>query len=180
QIAKAAALDPNEPLLQWLRAADNLGKRELGEAERHVREMLRAEPSSDLAHGLLAQCFVFDGRPAEAITEIEYAMRLNPHFPDLYLHLLGHAQFLLRQWGPAEDTLRHRIRRNPTTDASRVLLISLLGHVGRVDEARTEWAELLRQHPNFVPTERRKGWMYSHRDDEDFVWEGLRRAGVAD
>jgi tetratricopeptide (TPR) repeat protein len=179
-MAKAAALDPNEPFLHYLRATDHLSRREIAEAERHVRELLKVEPSSDLAHGLLAQCFVLEGRAAEAVPEIEYAMRLNPHFPDLYLHILGHAQLLLRDWPAAEDTLRRRIRRNPTTDASRLLLTSLLGHLGRVEEAHAEWAELLRQHPDFVLAERRKGWMYSSRKDEEFVWDGLRRAGVAD
>jgi hypothetical protein len=61
-----------------------------------------------------------------------------------------------------------------------VLLSSLLGHLGRVDAARAEWTELLRQHPDFVLAERRKGWMYSSREDEEFVWDGLRRAGLAD
>src|SRR5882724_5051074 len=95
------------------------------------------------------------------VPEIEYAMRLNPHFPDLYLRVLGHALFLERDYDAAEDAFRRRIRRNPATDASRMLLASLLGHRGRTDEARVEWAELLRSHPGFVLAERRKGWFDS-------------------
>ena len=107
-------------------------------------------------------------------------MRLNPHSPDLYLHVLGHALFLERDYDAAEDAFRRRIRRNPATDASRMLLASLLGHRGRADEARAEWAELLRHHPGYVLAERRIGWFYSKPADEEFVVEGLRRAGLGE
>ncbi len=178
--AKAAALDPDEPTIHWARAAELISRRESAEAVREVREWLRVEPSSDLAHGMLAQSLLYDEKAAEAVREIEYAMRLNPHFPDLYLHVLGHALLLERDFDSAEDAFRRRIRRNPATDASRMLLVCLLGHRGRVDEARAEWAELLRHHPGFVLAERRKGWFYSNQADEEFVMEGLRRAGLAE
>jgi len=178
--AKAIALDPDEPTIHWARAADSISRRQAAEAVREVRAWLRVEPSSDLAHGMLAQCLLYDEKAAEAVPEIEYAMRLNPHFPDLYLHVLGHALFLEREYDAAEDAFRRRIRRNPATDASRMLLASLLGHRGRADEARAEWTELLRHHPGFVLAERRKGWFYSKPADEEFVMEGLRRAGLGE
>ena len=179
-VAKAVALDPDEPMIHWARAADLISRRQNAEAVREVRDWLRVEPSSDLAHGMLAQSLLYADAPAEAVREIEYAMRLNPRFPDLYLHVLGHALLLTRDFDAAEDALRRRIRRNPATDASRVLLVSILGHRGRVDEARTEWAELLRHHPGYVLAERRKNWVYSNPTDEEFVVEGLRLAGLAD
>jgi adenylate cyclase len=178
--AKAVALDPDEPMIHWALAADSISRRQNAEAVREVRAWLRVEPSSDLAHGMLAQSLLYDDAPAEAVSEIEYAMRLNPHFPDLYLHVLGHALLLMREYDRAEDAFRRRIRRNPGTDASRVLLACLLGHRGRADEARAEWAELRRHHPSFVLAERRKGWFYSNPADEEFVVEGLRRAGLAE
>ena len=178
--AKAIALDPDEPTIHWARAADCLSRREAAEAVREVRAWLRVEPSSDLAHGMLAQCLLYDEQAPEAIREIQYALRLNPHFPDLYLHVLGHALFLERDYDAAEDAFRRRIRRNPATDASRMLLASLLGHRGRADEARAEWAELLRHHPGYVLAERRIGWFYSKPADEEFVVEGLRRAGLGE
>jgi len=178
--AKAVALDPDEPTIHWARAADYISRRQSAEAVREVRAWLRVEPSSDLAHGMLAQSLLYDEAPAEAVSEIEYAMRLNPSFPDLYLHVLGHALLLTRDYDAAEDALRRRIRRNPATDASRMILASVLGHRGRADEARAEWAELLRHHPGFVLAERRKGWFYSNLADEEFVVEGLRRAGLAE
>jgi len=177
---KAASLDPDEPTIHWLRALDGLSQRRHAEAEREASELLRVEPSSDFAHSLLAQILVHAGRPAEAVPHLEQAMRLDPHFPDLYLHVLGHAYLLLRDWPRAEDALRRRIRRNPTTDSSRLLLASLLGHQDRPDEARAEWAELMRHHPSFVLADRRKGWFYKDPADEEFVVEGLRKAGVAD
>jgi TolB-like protein/Tfp pilus assembly protein PilF len=176
--ARAQELDPHEPMIYWVRATDFLSKRQADAAAAEVRKMLRAEPSSDLGHALLAQCLLYDGHAPEAVPEIEYAMRLNPRFPDLYLHVLGHAQLLNRQWDAAEDAFRRRIRRNPATDSSRMLLAALLGHRGRVEEARDEWDELKRHHPKFVVEERRKGWFYRFPADEEFVIDGLAKAGL--
>ena len=119
--AKAVALDPDEPMIHWARAADFISRRQNAEAVREVRAWLRVEPSSDLAHGMLAQSLLYADAPAEAVREIEYAMRLNPSFPDLYLHVLGHALLLTRDYDAAEDAFRRRIRRNPATDASRLI-----------------------------------------------------------
>ena len=175
---KAQELDPDEPMIHWVRATDHLSRREPDKAVAEIRKMLRIEPSSDLGHAMLAQGLLYDGHAAEAVPEIEYAMRLNPRFPDLYLHVLGHAQLLNRNWDAAEDAFRRRIRRNPATDSSRLLLAALLGHRGRVEEARDEWDELKRHHPKFAVEERRKGWFYRFPADEEFVIDGLAEAGL--
>jgi adenylate cyclase len=49
----------------------------------------------------------------------------------------------------AAQQLVDRIARNPSTDASRMLLASCYGYLGRAEEARTVWAELLKVNPDF-------------------------------
>lgn len=44
------------------------------------------------------------GDPAEALGQIEIAMRLNPHCPALYLVFLGQALFMLERH---DDAFRH-------------------------------------------------------------------------
>jgi adenylate cyclase len=43
----------------------------------------------------------------------------------------------------AADRLLDHIARNPDTDVSRMLLAACYGHLGRTDDARAVWAELL-------------------------------------
>ena len=50
-----------------------MSRREAAEAVREVRAWLRVEPSSDLAHGMLAQCLLYDEQAPEAIREIQIA-----------------------------------------------------------------------------------------------------------
>ena len=149
-------------------ALDHLSQRRHAEAEREARELLRIEPSSDLGYSLLAQIVLHDGRPAEAVRHIERSMQLNPRFPDLCLHVLGHAYLLLRDWTRAEDALRSRIRRNAKTNLQCILLASVLGHQDRLDDARAEWEELRLQHPSFILADRRKAWFYRDPADETF------------
>ena len=48
-------------------------------------------------------------------------------------------------------SFRERIRLAPETDLSRGLLVSALGHLGEIDEARRIWAELVRRYgPSLV------------------------------
>ena len=179
---KAVALDPDEPTIHWLLALDHLSQRRHAEAEREARELLRIEPSSDLGYSLLAQIVLHDGRPAEAVRHIERSMQLNPRFPDLCLHVLGHAYLLLRDWTRAEDALRSRIRRNAKTGScSRILLVFRArpsGPTGR--RARRMGGAQASASVLFILADRRKAWFYRDPADETFVLEGLRKAGVAD
>jgi adenylate cyclase len=62
-------------------------------------------------------------------------MRLDPHYPDIVLHFLAQANFSLEKYEIAAQQLLDRIARNPSTDASRMLLASCYGHLGRAEDA---------------------------------------------
>jgi adenylate cyclase len=57
---------------------------------------------------------------------------------------MAQANFSLGKYEIAAQQLRDRIARNPQTDASRMLLASWYGHLGRAEDARALWAELLK------------------------------------
>jgi tetratricopeptide (TPR) repeat protein len=65
------------------------------------------------------------------------------------LHFLAQANFSLGAYDTAARLLLERIARNPGTDASRMLLASCYGHLGRAEDARITWAELLKVNPDF-------------------------------
>jgi cytochrome c-type biogenesis protein CcmH/NrfG len=74
--------------------------------------------------------------------------------------------------------LKERLTRNPATDVSRALLASSYGHLGRFDEARAAWQEVLQVNPNYSLEYRRKVLPYKNPEDFELVVDGLRKAGL--
>ena len=61
--------------------------------------------------------------------------------------MLGMAYLLAGKYETAAAVLRERVLLVPETDFSRALLVSALGHLGEVDEARRIWQELKEINP---------------------------------
>jgi adenylate cyclase len=57
-----------------------------------------------------------------------------------------------------------------------MLLASCYGHLGRVEEARTTWAELLKVNPDFSLTQRARVLPYKQASDFQRIAEGLAKA----
>ena len=74
--------------------------------------------------------------------------------------------------------LRERITRDPGTDASRMLLASCYGHLGRFAEAREEWAALLKVNPGFQLAQRARVLPYKDPAEFQRIVEGLAQAGL--
>ena len=61
----------------------------------------------------------------------------------------GFAHLMLGNYETAAAHFRERVRLSPQTDLSRALLASALGHLGRVEEARQIWRELMNINPAY-------------------------------
>jgi adenylate cyclase len=105
-------------------------------------------------------------------------MRLDPHYPDIVLHFLAQANFSLEKYEIAAQQLLDRIARNPSTDASRMLLASCYGHLGRAEDAKAIWTELLKVNPDFSLTQRSRVLPYKNANDFQRILEGLVNAGL--
>jgi adenylate cyclase len=100
---------------------------------------------------------------AEALEPIATAMRLDPHYAPIVLHFLAQANFSLGAYDTAARLLLERIARNPGADASRMLLASCYGHLGRAEDARVTWAELLKVNPDFSLSQRARAAVQGSR-----------------
>jgi len=187
----AQALDEAE---KWARRAIELSDREpsshlaLGSVLLYRRDhegalaefgrMIAIEPNFAQGHSATGLALMYAGRPAEAIKGIATAMRLDPHYAPIVLHFLAQANFSLEKYETAAQLLVDRIARNPATDASRMLLASCYGHLGRLEAARMTWAELLKVNPEFSVTQRARVLPYKNPDDFARIVEGLAKAGL--
>ena len=147
-----------------------------------VREAERAivlNPNFAEAHVSLGEALYYSGRSEEALELFSRGMVLNPYFPDVVLHFRALASFQLGRYEEAVDLLKQRLARNHATDVSRALLAAAYGHLGRFDESRAAWQEMLRVNPEYSLEYRRKVLPYKNPADFELVVEGLRKAGIA-
>ncbi len=97
----------------------------------------------------LACSYAVSDRPAEAIPLLQRAIRLSPIYPTWYLNILGFANFRAGQHDDAEAALKLALQREPANARCRMLLAWVHHSRGRIDEARREAQEILRQDPTF-------------------------------
>jgi adenylate cyclase len=140
--------------------------------------MIALDPNFAQGHTATGQALMYAGRAAEALDPIAMAMRLDPHYAPMVLHILAQANFSLGQYETAAQQLVERIARNPGTDASRMLLASCYGHLGRVEDARAAWTDLLKVNPSFSLTQRARVLPFKNAGDFQRIAEGLAKAGL--
>jgi adenylate cyclase len=173
---QALEKDPDEPLARCVSAmVASLGK-DLDRAKSEIDLALSLNPNLALAHNLRGSNRIYSGQPLEAIPEIELAMRLDPALSPQFLHFLGMAYLLTGKYETAATLLRQRIVLVPSTDFSRALLASALGHLGEIEEARRVWGELREINPNYAFAEHVGRQPFSRKEDVERIADGLRKA----
>jgi DNA-binding winged helix-turn-helix (wHTH) protein len=159
---------PNQSLMEARRLADKAIELEPNDAGAHVwaalvsnflkdfprtdSELEQAEalnPDHPSVLGLRGSLLLYGGKPLDAIPYFERAMRLEPAATIHGLHMLGLAYLYAERYETAAALFRERILQAPGTDMSRGYLTSALGYLGRLEEARQVWAELMAINPRF-------------------------------
>ena len=177
-VERAIEKDPNDPYGRYV-AGVIVGY--LGDRPRAAREFAKAlEISPNYAPAINASGVVeiFNGNPEKAIPLIERAMRLDPAATQQYLHFLGIAYFVLGKFEAAAAQFRERILLVPETDFSRSFYASALGHLGRTEEAREVWRELMTVNPRYDLEQHLTNLLFVRREDSDLIREGLAKAGL--
>ena len=177
---RAQYLDEADPQGYWAMAVVCMWRGDLDRASAEIERAIQLEPNLAVAHAIRGNISGYAGRPAEAVENLQTAMRLDPQYPDLYLHILGHSHLLAGNYEAAAEHLTRRIRRYPETDSSRMLLASCYGHLSQVDAAKNVWQELKLAHPDFTLAEKGKVLPYKNPADWQRILDGLEKAGLLD
>ena len=175
---RAVELNDQEPVSHMALGAVLLWRRDYEGALAESRRMMALDPNFAQGYAASGLGLTYAGRAAEALEPIAMAMRLDPHYPDMLLHFLAQANFSLGKYEIAAQQLLERIARNPGTDASRMFLASCYGHLGRAEEARAAWAELLKVNPDFSVMQRARVLPYKDPGDFQRIVDGLTKAGL--
>lgn len=160
----------------------------IAEAERAVA----LDPNDADSYVALAGALSLAGQPSEALTFIERAMRLNPHFPAYYLYELGLAHFGVGHLEKAAESLERATSLNPDDRWSLRLLLSIYGLLGRSEDAARTYDAIVddtkhgskNEYLSYLDplTIRASAFWHPFKDPADAkrFAEGLRRAGVSD
>jgi TolB-like protein/Flp pilus assembly protein TadD len=153
-------------------------KREHDAAMQEGRRAIDLEPNYSHAYLLLGHALHYAGRSDDSLEQYEAAMRLDPCYPDLYLHFLAQSYYSLGRYQDAIEALEERITRNPDTDISHVLLAACCGQLGMTEKAKVSWSQALTINPDYSLEYKRRLLPYKDPAEfEDFA-EGLRKAGL--
>ena len=175
---RAVALDDFHPPAHSAMGSTSLWIRQYDRAIAAYEKALTLDPNSAFDHTALGGVYHYTGRSEEAIDWINRGMRLDPHYHNINLYFLARAHFQLGRYETAIELLKRRLIRKPDSDISRVLLAACHGHLGRVEEAKAEWAQALQVNPEYSLAHRRQVLPYKDPADFEKMVDGLRKAGL--
>ena len=176
--AKAVELDPNEPMAHFAVSLPAGFLQETQRAVDAIEKTLALNPNYAPAFNSRGIFAIYAGRPQDAIADIERAKQLDPSFNQHYMHFLGLAHFMLGNLETAEMMFRERIFLFPATDASRAMLASVLGHLGRAEEAKQVWTDLMRVNPRYSFKQHMARLPFEDPSGVEKITEGLAKADL--
>ena len=182
QIAgKAIALDDRDAMSHVVRGRIKLLQCRHEDAIAELESAIELNPNlADAYHGL-GFALTVSGRPEDAVTQFDRAIRLSPYDPRIssFHEMRGWALLVVGRYEEAADSARMSVRR-PNADLwAHATLCAALGHLGHLDEARAARDKLLERKPDFSLGFVRRYVYYNKVPAHlDVYLDGLRKAGL--
>jgi TolB-like protein/Tfp pilus assembly protein PilF len=153
--------------------------RESDEALLAAQRAIDLNPSNAHAHEILGVALTLVGRAIEGIASQERAVLLSPRDPrhGVWMWTMGLSYLTARKYKEAVLCSERAIQRHPENPDARLVLVSSLGHLGWVKEARAA----LDAYRRLVPTKLEQPnlvWQYKDDADNDHFQDGLRRVHI--
>jgi len=175
---RAIEVDPNDPIgciiMSYSSSLMGEHDRAVGFAER----AMAVAPGDFLATAAVGVPLVWAGQPARAIEFFEKAKRLSPKYPPWIDWMEGVAELVAGRPEDALPTLQKGVDRAPDSFLARGRLAAGHAALNRLDDAKTESAELLKIRPDMTATKLAK--MHPFKDEARKIWlrDLLLKAGL--
>jgi adenylate cyclase len=183
-VNKALAVKPDDALAIYHRGyvLKRLQK-DLNQALAAFERAIVIDPNLAVAHNYVGQIKVFLGRSNEAAAHTLKAIQLSPRDPQLPLwyYQLAVTYIHEQRYDEAVEWARRGVNVNPNVRYTYRVLVAALALSGRVDEAKTVGAEMLRRYPKETVSAflKREPWPDPrYRAGQNREITGMRLAGI--
>jgi adenylate cyclase len=150
-VQKALALDDSLPAAyQLLSQVDVFKGRHYERGITDAEQAISLDPNSAAGYYWLAQDLDFAGKPEEAIEALNKAMRLDPRNRDYYLDDVAWSYSLMGRYAEAVPLFKRNLARYPNSMGGHWGLAVVYVELGRLNEAQTEAAEVMRLSPQLT------------------------------
>jgi adenylate cyclase len=177
---RSVELDPNNPFAQL---ALNLAARVTGQTQEMIAAATRAvdlNPSYSRAYAELAIALAEGGRSEQALEYIERGMRLSPRDPMMwwFFRSASLVHFADGRYDEAVEWGRRLVQATPRLASSWRILAASLAQLGRLDEARSAFEQVLQLQPQYSLAGTRTALAAADPDYLKRYIDGLRKAGL--
>jgi len=171
--------DPDLPYVHYMAGLNKFWKGDLEGSVASIERALALNPNFAMAIGMRGLDKIYGGDPLDGIPDLKLALRLEPIMGHQYRHFIGTAYLLAEEFENAVASFKERIQASPTTDLSRGLLISALGHLGRNEEARNVRRDLQEINPDYSFSEHIGRLPFKNSEDRELIRMGYAKAGLS-
>jgi len=183
RIYLAEAMQDPTPLAHWV-ASDMLrAGRQYQEAITEAARAIALDANDPIGYYAMANTLIYAGNPVDGAEFIKKALRLDPHYPPVYLYVLGKARFFMERYDEAAATMEEINRYYPGHTWTFFYLAAIYGHLGREREAKSALKMFNERMANTgnrftLSLQWIDNWPFKEGRDIERLREGLRIAGV--
>ena len=180
---KALALDARDPVAHFAGGRVHIFNHAYDSGIAEMETALGLNPNSDRAYYCLGLALLYAGKPDEGIPHLESALRLNPRSPILWAYhdMLGRAFFNMGNYEEAAVCFKKAVRQPNASFLPFAHSAATLGHMGRIEEARSMLAEAKKRRPQLsADTVESTIGVYGQYSGMDEIINGLRIAGLSE
>src|SRR5260221_4937664 len=176
---RAVELDESDPWAYMALGYLAFVARQTDQAIRRFRTAIDLNPNFAAAYGYVGWALTFDGQSADALTNLQQAIRMSPRDPlnGFFFAGVSAAHYLAGRYTEAVDWARQAVQLRPGIIGGHRILCASLAQAGLIDEAKTAMSRLRQLHPEISIAWIQESVPYTREPMTQFL-EGLRKAGL--
>jgi adenylate cyclase len=175
---RVRALDDDYSELHALLGFIHLTKGEFDAAVESCERGVALDPNGASVTAYLAHALNWAGRPEEALSLAQKAMRFSPLHPSWYVYFAAHANRLLGRYEEAVILYQRAIDRTPEYISPHIGLTACYAAMGRLEDARAQATEVLRIDPRYSIGRYAMALTYKQPEHAQRSLDALREAGL--